>query len=96
MAGGTERALRRRIRTVEATKKITRAMDLIAASQIPRARARIAGSAPYVDGIERVLHTTAADAAGASRLIGSGEDATNALVLAIAATEPPGLRIIRP
>ena len=32
MAGGQERILRGRIRTVQATKKITRAMELIAAS----------------------------------------------------------------
>jgi len=85
MAGGQERALRRRIRSVEATKKITRAMELIAASQIPRARARIAGSAPYVEGIERVLATTAAEASGASRLLGDGAEARSVLVLAIVA-----------
>ncbi len=83
MPGGQERALRRRIRSVEATKKITRAMELIAASQIPRARARISGSAPYVEGIERVLQTTAADAGGGSRLVGDASGAEQALVVAI-------------
>ena len=34
MAGGQERALRRRIRSIQSTKKITRAMELIAASRI--------------------------------------------------------------
>ena len=38
MAGGQERVLRRRIRSVESTKKITRAMELIAASRIVRAQ----------------------------------------------------------
>ena len=37
MAGGQERILRRRIRTVQSTRKITKAMELIAASQIVRA-----------------------------------------------------------
>ena len=37
MAGGQERVLRRRIRSVQSTKKITRAMELIAASRIVRA-----------------------------------------------------------
>ncbi len=46
MAGGQERILRRRIRTVQATKKITRAMELIAASRIVKAQARIAAAAP--------------------------------------------------
>jgi F-type H+-transporting ATPase subunit gamma len=83
MAGGQERALRRRIRSIEATKKITRAMELIAASQIPRARARIAGSLPYVDGIEAILAVTAAEASGATRLIGIPEKIDNALVICI-------------
>jgi F-type H+-transporting ATPase subunit gamma len=83
MAGGQERALRRRIRSIEATKKITRAMELIAASQIPRARARISGSLPYVDGIETVLAKTAAEATGATRLIGVPEKIEKALVVCI-------------
>src|SRR5436309_1005187 len=37
MAGGQERILRRRIRSVQSTKKITRAMELIAASRIAAA-----------------------------------------------------------
>ena len=50
MAGGQERILRRRIRTIEATKKITRSFELIAASQISRAQGRIAGSRPVCEG----------------------------------------------
>jgi F-type H+-transporting ATPase subunit gamma len=85
MAGGVERALRTRIRSVDSTRKITRAMELIAASQIARARDRILGSAPYVDGIEQVLHAAAADSTGASRVIGDASDATKVLVVAIVA-----------
>jgi F-type H+-transporting ATPase subunit gamma len=48
MAGGQERVLRRRIRSVESTKKITRAMELIAASRIMRAQQAIAAARPYV------------------------------------------------
>ena len=46
MAGGQERVLRRRIRSVESTKKITRAMELIAASRIVRAQQAIAAARP--------------------------------------------------
>ena len=62
MAGGQERVLRRRIRSVQSTKKITRAMELIAASRIVRAQSRIAGAAPYLKGIAEVLAEAAADA----------------------------------
>jgi len=46
MAGGQERVLRRRIRSVQATKKITKAMELIAASQISRAQTASVPTAP--------------------------------------------------
>jgi F-type H+-transporting ATPase subunit gamma len=55
MAGGQERILRRRIRTVQATKKITRAMELIAASRIVKAQARVHAAQPYADGITEVV-----------------------------------------
>ena len=50
MAGGQERILRRRIRSIQSTKKITKAMELIAASQIVRAQGRIAAARPYQRG----------------------------------------------
>ncbi|HEY4584165.1 MAG TPA: F0F1 ATP synthase subunit gamma, partial [Acidimicrobiia bacterium] len=49
MAGAQLRDTRRRIRGIESTKKITRAMELIAASRIPRAIARVQGSKPYTE-----------------------------------------------
>ena len=55
MAGGQERILRRRIRSVQATKKITRAMELIAASRIVKAQARVHAAVPYADGITEVV-----------------------------------------
>ena len=54
MAGGQERILRNRIRAVQATKKITRAMELIAASRIVKAQARVAAAVPYADRITDV------------------------------------------
>jgi len=55
MAGGQERVLRRRIRSVQATKKITKAMELIAASQISRAQNRISANRPYRAGMARIV-----------------------------------------
>src|SRR5438445_10860831 len=82
MAGGQERILRRRIRSVQSTKKITRAMELIAASRIVRAQARVEAAVPYSDQITEVVHDLA-DAGGAvqSPLLvprpGSGAAATS-------------------
>jgi F-type H+-transporting ATPase subunit gamma len=55
MAGGQERILRRRIKSVESTKKITRAMELIAASRIVKAQARVHAAQPYAEGITEVV-----------------------------------------
>ncbi|MFP5326734.1 MAG: F0F1 ATP synthase subunit gamma [Acidimicrobiia bacterium] len=59
MAGGEERALRRRIKSVQSTKKITKAMELIAASRIVRAQARVAAARPYSEQITDVIRNLA-------------------------------------
>lgn len=63
MAGGQERILRGRIRSVQATKKITRAMELIAASRIVKAQQRVAAAVPYSDQITDVVKDLAAGGA---------------------------------
>src|SRR5579875_2212066 len=55
MAGGQERILRRRIRSIQSTMKITRAMELIAASRIVRAQQAIAATRPYVEKMAEVV-----------------------------------------
>lgn len=63
MAGGQERILRGRIRSVQATKKITRAMELIAASRIVKAQAAVSAAVPYSELITEVVrHVSAAGA----------------------------------
>ncbi len=86
MAGGQERILRRRIRSVQSTKKITKAMELIAASQIVRAQARIAVARPYQVGMARlVLEAAAGDPVAAGRLLGVPERVERVAVLSIVA-----------
>jgi F-type H+-transporting ATPase subunit gamma len=55
MAGGQERILRRRIKTVDSTKKITRAMELIAATRVVKAQDRAAEARPYSEEITNVV-----------------------------------------
>jgi F-type H+-transporting ATPase subunit gamma len=66
MAGGQERILRRRIRSVQSTKKITRAMELIAASRIVKAQQRVAAARPYSEHITEVIRNLATGGAGSS------------------------------
>src|SRR2546423_8429432 len=65
MAGGQERALRRRIRSVESTKKITRAMELIAASRIQRAQQRVAAARPYAELLTQAIQNLSSAGGGA-------------------------------
>ena len=53
------RVYRQRIRTVQATKKITRAMELIAASRVVKARQRVSESSPYAKALTRAVSAVA-------------------------------------
>ena len=59
MASAELRAIRRRIRSVESTKKITRAMELIAASRIVKARQRVRAARPYAEKMIEVIRNVA-------------------------------------
>jgi F-type H+-transporting ATPase subunit gamma len=86
MAGGQERILRRRIKSIQSTKKITKAMELIAASQIVRAQSRIAAARPYQEGMARiVLETVLGDPDAAGRLLGTPETTDKVAVLSVVA-----------
>src|SRR2546423_11126333 len=53
--GAQLRVYRRRIRSVQSTKKITKAMELIAASRIVKAQARMTAARPYAEELTRAL-----------------------------------------
>src|SRR5689334_24086424 len=61
MAGQVQ-VLRRRIRTVKSTKKITKAQELVATSRIARAQERVNASRPYAEAITDVLTALASNA----------------------------------
>lgn len=69
MAGGQERLLRRRIRSIQSTQKITRAQELIAASRIVRAQGRVHAAQPYSDSITEVVADLAAGGGITSALL---------------------------
>ena len=57
--GAQMRVYRQRIRSVQATKKITRAMELIAASRVVKARQRVKESGPYARALTRAVSAVA-------------------------------------
>lgn len=64
MAGGKERVLRRRIASVQSTKKITRAMELIAATRVVKAMQRANAARPYAAKMTSVIEDLAAGGTG--------------------------------
>jgi F-type H+-transporting ATPase subunit gamma len=84
MAGGQERVLRRRIRSVQSTRKITKAMELIAASRIVRASSRIAANRPYREGMQRILRAVVEDDPNvAAKMLGTPESPQRVGIVAI-------------
>jgi F-type H+-transporting ATPase subunit gamma len=61
MAGQVQ-ALRRQIRSVKSTKKITKAQELVATSRIGKAQERVNASRPYAEAITEVLTALASNA----------------------------------
>ncbi len=82
--GAQLRVYRRRIRSVQSTKKITRAMELIAASRIVKAQQRVTAAQPYARQITRVISALASQGATISHpLLQEQSDETRAAVLVI-------------
>ena len=57
MAGVSTKEIKNRIRSMESTKQITKAMEMVAASKLRRAQAQVASSRPYF----RILRQTIDD-----------------------------------
>ena len=84
MAGGQERILRRRIKSVESTKKITRAMELIAATRVLKAQDRANAARPYSEEITAVVQDLVRNGAGRQHpLLRSNDEATTAAYIVV-------------
>jgi F-type H+-transporting ATPase subunit gamma len=80
---GSLRALRRRIRSTQSTKKIFSAQELIAGARIVRAQARVEASKPYAREITRVLSALASSASLDHPLLTERQNPKRAAVLVI-------------
>src|SRR6187431_3672717 len=77
------RALRRRIRSTQSTKKIFSAQELIAGARIVRAQARVEASKPYAREITRVLSALASSSSLDHPLLVERENPRRAAVLVV-------------
>jgi F-type H+-transporting ATPase subunit gamma len=82
--GAQLRVVRRRIRSVQSTMKITRAMELIASSRIVKAQQRVEAARPYAVQLTQAMEDVAAHAGvGAHPLLETRENPTKAGVLVV-------------
>lgn len=76
--------LKNRIRSVKSTQKITKAMQMVAASKLRRAQESAEAARPYAERIERVLGSLASSMVGNEfaplLLAGTGKDDVLSLI----------------
>ncbi len=83
--GAQLRIYRRRIRSVKATKKITKAMELISASRIVKAQQRVNASSPYARELTHAVTAVASVTSTSHPLTTESENPIRAAVLIITA-----------
>ena len=83
--GAQLRVYRRRIASVSATKKITRAQELIATSRIVKAQQRVAASTPYAREITRAVSAVASHSNAKHPLIGERPRLRRAAIVLVTA-----------
>ncbi|MEU9251044.1 F0F1 ATP synthase subunit gamma [Streptomyces sp. NPDC048270] len=81
--GAQLRVYKRRIRAITATKKITKAMEMIAASRIVKAQRKVAASMPYATELTRAVTAVATGSNTKHALTTEVETPTRAAVLLI-------------
>jgi F-type H+-transporting ATPase subunit gamma len=81
--GAQIRVYKRRIKSVTATKKITKAMEMIAASRIVKAQRKVAASTPYATELTRAVTAVAQGSDDKHALTTEVENPTRAAVLLI-------------
>ncbi|MET9430439.1 MULTISPECIES: F0F1 ATP synthase subunit gamma [unclassified Streptomyces] len=81
--GAQLRVYKRRIRSVTATKKITKAMEMIAASRIVKAQRKVAASTPYATELTRAVTAVATGSNTNHPLTTEADTPTRAAVLLV-------------
>ncbi|PJI84783.1 F0F1 ATP synthase subunit gamma [Luteimicrobium subarcticum] len=82
---GSQRVYKARIKSTQSLKKIFRAMELIAASRIGKARDRVTDSTPYTRAITRAVSAVATHASVRHPLTTERDDTNEVAILVVAA-----------
>ncbi|MEU9792380.1 F0F1 ATP synthase subunit gamma [Streptomyces sparsogenes] len=81
--GAQLRVYKRRIKSISATKKITKAMEMIAASRVVKAQRQVAASTPYASELTRAVGAVATGSTTRHPLTTEAENPTRAALLLI-------------
>src|SRR3954462_4258440 len=79
--GAQLRVYKRRIRSVSATKKITKAMEMIAASRVVKAQRKVTASTPYATELTRAVTAVGTGSNTKHPLTTEADNPTRAAVL---------------
>jgi len=80
----TLKQIRRRIRSVQSTQQITKAMEMVAAAKLKRAQDRVTASRPYAAGIRGILESLSTAAQGLAHPLFEQRPVRHRLVVVIA------------
>lgn len=83
--GAQLRVYRRRIKSVQATKKITKAMELIASSRIVKAQQRVDASLPYTQELLRAISAAVSNGGSKHPLVTASEVRKRAAIIMVTA-----------
>jgi len=81
------KSFRLRIRSVQSTQKITKAMKMVAAARLRRAQEQAMAARPYADAMDKLMAALASSfkaGAGPKLLAGTGSDTVHLLIVAAA------------
>src|SRR5258708_12932652 len=79
------KSFRLRIRSVQSTQKITKAMKMVAAARLRRAQEQATAARPYAEAMDKILASLGASFKGGTGprlLAGTGSDKVHLLILA--------------
>ena len=79
------KSFRLRIRSVQSTQKITKAMKMVAAAKLRRAQEQAMAARPYADAMDKILESLATSfkaGTGPKLLAGTGSDRVHLLIVA--------------
>ena len=84
MAAGNMKEIRRRIRSVQSTMKITKAMELVASSRLRRAKERMLAVRPYCSTMQEAIARIAGDMRGTGSAYTRQREGKSSLFVVIA------------